>query len=149
MVLLSQFKQENNVSSMKCSLSVFIFICSLHTEPTAPPQNVTYGGRTNVSITLIWNPPPFEHQNGQIRSYSIRVIYPLSGTQQLLTTNSSYTNFTIRGLLPYSNYFFSIAAETISLGPYSSTVNISTVEGSKLHTHSYLNFMECSVLFEL
>ena len=105
---------------------------AIHTEPTAPPRNVSYGGRTNVSITLIWNPPPFEHQNGQIRSYSIILTYPLSGTQRLLTTNSSYTNFTIGGLQPYSSYLFSIAAETISLGPYSDTINVSTVEGSKL-----------------
>lgn len=113
-------------------LLMLIIIAVIHTEPTAPPQNVSYGGRTNVSITLVWNPPPFEHQNGQIRSYSIIITYPLLGTQQLLTTNSSYTNFTIGGLQPYSSYLFTVAAETISLGPYSNTINISTVEGSKL-----------------
>ena len=116
-------------------------------EPTAPPQNVSYGGRTNVSITLTWNPPPFNHQNGQIQSYSIIVTYPLSGLQKLLSTNSSYTNFTIGGLQPYSNYFFSIAAETISLGPYSDTVNISTVEGGELKlVHSWSTLLSQSLL---
>lgn len=85
-----------------------------------------------MSITLIWYPPPFSQQNGQIRSYSIIVIYPLSGSEVLLKTNSSDTTFTVGGLQPYTSYSFSIAAETVSLGPYSDTINISTVEGGRL-----------------
>ena len=103
----------------------------VYSEPTAPPQNVSYGGRTNVSITLTWNPPPFSHQNGQIRSYSIIVTYPLSGTQQQFRTNSSSTSFTVGGLLPFSSYIFSVSAETISLGPYSAAINVSTIEGGR------------------
>ncbi len=129
---LSSSRRTTLVHYSLLMLSLLHHFYVIYTEPTAPPLNVSYGGRTNVSITLIWNPPPFEHQNGQIRSYSIIITYPLSGTQRLLTTNSSYTNFTIGGLQPYSSYLFSIAAETISLGPYSNTINVSTVEGSKL-----------------
>jgi hypothetical protein len=131
----SCFLSSSRRTTLVHSINVYhycITLYAIHIEPTAPPLNVSYGGRTNVSITLIWNPPPFEHQNGQIRSYSIIITYPLSETQRLLTTNSSYTNFTIGGLQPYSSYLFSIAAETISLGPYSNTINVSTVEGSML-----------------
>ena len=111
---------------------ILMLFLVLLVEPTAAPQDVTYGDRTNVSITLIWSPPPFDHQNGLIRSYSIRVTHSVSGSQRMLTTTSNSTTFTVGGLEPHTSYLFSTAAETISLGPYSMNVNISTVEGSKL-----------------
>ena len=77
----------------------------------------------------MWSHPLFENQNGQIRSYSIIVTHPSSGSQRQLTTSSNYTSFTVGGLQPYTSYTFSLAAETVSLGPYSDPVNISTVEG--------------------
>lgn len=102
-----------------------------YTGPTAAPQNVTYGDRTNVSIMLIWHPPPFSHQNGLIRRYSIIVTHSISGSQLQLTTTSNSTMFTVGGLQPHTSYLFSIAAETVSLGPYSDNINISTVEGGR------------------
>ena len=101
------------------------------TEPTAAPQNISFASRNASSITLSWNPPPFEHQNGQIRSYSIITTHVSSGFQQQISTNSSTTNYTIEGLQPFMNYTFSLAAETVALGPFSLTVTIGTVEGGK------------------
>lgn len=103
------------------------------TEPTAAPQNISFALRNASSITLSWNPPPFEHQNGLIRSYSIIVTHISSGFQQQITTNSGATNYTVGGLQPFMNYTFSLAAETVGLGPYSLTVTIGTVEGGRYY----------------
>ena len=101
----------------------------ISTEPTGPPQNISFATRNASSITLSWDPPLFEHQNGRIRSYSVIVTHANSGSQWQVTTNSSDTNYTIGGLQPFMNYTFSLAAETVALGPYSLTVTIGTVEG--------------------
>lgn len=118
-------------SHSQCNINSFYIIIT-STEPTAAPQNISFASRNASSITLSWNPPPFEHQNGLIRSYAIIVTHLNSGSQWQITTNSSITNYTVGGLQPFMNYTFSLAAETIDLGPYSISVTIGTVEGGQL-----------------
>lgn len=43
--------------------------------PSAPPQQVTVltvGNQNSTSISISWDPPPLDHQNGIIQEYKVR-----------------------------------------------------------------------------
>lgn len=42
--------------------------------PSAPPQQVTVltvGSQNSTSISISWDPPPMDHQNGIIQEYKV------------------------------------------------------------------------------
>ena len=105
----------------------FIFFC---TAPSAPPENVTIIGSTPSSVDLLWDAPPFESQNGLIRRYIVEIRELETGLVFHLTTNSS--NISVQNLLPFYNYTFAVAVETIAVGPTSNETIFMLPEGGKL-----------------
>ena len=97
------------------SLCIFI----LHIiAPTGVPANITSTENPNITVNVTWAPPPYDKQNGVIKSYNIKVT-----DVQLNETNYNTSNTTwilLQNLHPYYNYSVSIAAVTIDVGPYSS-----------------------------
>jgi len=74
-------------------------------------------GVTSRTATLSWDPPPYEGQNGVIRKYVLTVNRSDTSFFDELTTTS--TQLTVGSLFPFRTYLFTVAAETIELGPFS------------------------------
>lgn len=103
--------------------------------PIAPPQEVTADEVASMYLTLTWNAPPFEETNGIIRYYMIRVSELETGTSFFVTSNE--TEVTIPELHPYYTYECNVAAYTIDLGPYSTSITIQLLEeGETLHFYT-------------
>ena len=68
-------------------------------------------------MSLSWNPPPADSQNGIIISYHLNLTTLATGSVSLYTSYD--TTIQVNGLVPYTTYTCLIAAETsIGRGPY-------------------------------
>ena len=85
---------------------------------------------TSESISLSWDPPPFDQQNGRIRQYLINVTELDTGTSFLQT--SLGTEFTVYSLHPHYYYEFTIAAVTVGVGPATPPIVVQTNEDGNL-----------------
>lgn len=81
------------------------------------------------SISLSWNPPPFEGQNGLIRRYRIIVTEVETGGTTEVTSYT--TGVTVGGLLAFYNYTCIVAAETIEVGAFSLGIRVQLPEDGK------------------
>ena len=95
--------------------------------PSGSPQQFSGSSPSSSSITLSWDPPSADQQNGVIISYILSVTS--------LDTNVMYnytvygTQFSIPGLVPFSTYSCRIAAQTtIGTGPFTISVTVVTLE---------------------
>ncbi len=78
------------------------------------------------NITLTWSPPPDEYNNGAIRSYSIRILEVESGHSFVVQTSD--LEHSLLHLHPYYTYNISVAATTVSTGPYSPNISVKTLQ---------------------
>ena len=90
--------------------------------PTSPPTNLTVEEFTSDSISLSWNPPPFEEQNGLIRQYFITITR--NDTEMSFQQTSNATETTIQSVHPFSTYIIAVAAETIDVGPFTEGITV-------------------------
>ena len=97
--------------------------------PSSPPLGVCARSSSSSSIYILWYPPPAEHKNGEIVSYSVLCIeVNTGGLPSRYTTNT--TDLNITGLHPYYIYRCNVAAVTVEEGPFSSSVEATTLEDS-------------------
>ena len=97
--------------------------------PTAAPLQVRVSSFDAVSISLVWEPPPFSDRNGEIVQYHIRITEQESHSQFPYSTQQQ--QYTLSNLHPYYTYLISIAAETVEIGPFSSDLQQRTGESGK------------------
>lgn len=83
-------------------------------------------GSANSSETIFvnWSPPPFEHQNGMIRSYVLNVTEMETGISTIHTTFD--TSIALFSLHPFYNYKIMVSAVTIAGGPFSQPIIVRT-----------------------
>ena len=89
--------------------------------------------KTSDSISLTWDAPPYESQNGIISQYVIRILENDTGITTLFYSNT--TTMTVNDLHPYYVYKCSVAAETIDIGPYTAVLTLQLDEDCKSLTH--------------
>ena len=116
LALLREYHYYAKVSSFPFSIA-----------PTAPPTNIVVVRVTGETLSLSWDPPPASHQNGVIRQYVIRITH--TETNIAFSVNSATTSITVNDLIPLHTYSYSIAAETVAVGPYSEAIDITLPEG--------------------
>ena len=98
--------------------------------PSDVPQNITIDA-INASIAqLTWEPPTSDHRNGIIEAYIIKVLGLDDGVEFELTSNTHST--VVFGLHPFYRYQYSIAAQTIALGPFSNSITYQMPEAGNL-----------------
>jgi receptor-type tyrosine-protein phosphatase Q len=97
------------------------------TAPSRPPLEIKGRALTSSSILVQWDPPPVEHQNGEIESYIILCIEHNTGRTLRLDT-TPITNVTISELHPFYSYVCNVSAVTVDSGPFSDTINVTTLE---------------------
>ena len=85
---------------------------------------------SSTSIHLTWDPPPFEHHNGEIDGYLVNVteIATSHFTQHFI----NQTQITIENLHPFYAYHCQVTAVTVGEGPYADTVVVVTDEAGKV-----------------
>ena len=95
---------------------------SLSVVPSDVPQNVVAEPLNATHAQLVWDPPPPEHRNGIIELYIITIT--ATDTDEQFQEMSMYNTTIIGSLHPFYTYKFSIAAQTIEIGPFTSPVII-------------------------
>ena len=87
---------------------------------------------TSRSISLIWDPPLPEEQNGIIQHYVLDItVFQTGGQRQVVSDNS--TSFSIDQLHPYYDYSFTVSAATsIGTGPKTEAFTVRTLEEGRM-----------------
>ena len=94
--------------------------------PTAPPGNLTVVVLDSRSLQLSWNPPPDEHQNGEVLGYNITITAVTTGTKLQYNSITS-TSLTVSDLHPYNTYRCRVAAfTTAGTGPFTTVLEQTT-----------------------
>ncbi|KAM7065436.1 roundabout homolog 2 isoform 3-T3 [Acridotheres tristis] len=83
--------------------------------PSAPPQSVTVltvGSHNSTSISISWDPPPPDHQNGVIQEYKIWCLGNETRFHINKTVDAAIRSVVIGGLYPGIQYRVEVAAST-------------------------------------
>ncbi|XP_062934048.1 roundabout homolog 2 [Cynocephalus volans] len=83
--------------------------------PSAPPQSVTVmmvGSHNSTSISVSWDPPPPDHQNGIIQEYKIWCLGNETRFHINKTVDAAIRSVIIGGLFPGIQYRIEVAAST-------------------------------------
>ncbi|XP_041067298.1 roundabout homolog 2 isoform X2 [Carcharodon carcharias] len=83
--------------------------------PSAPPQSVTVmmvGNHNSTSISVSWDPPPLEQQNGIIQEYKIWCLGNATRFHINKTVDAAIRSVVIGSLLPGVQYRVQVAAST-------------------------------------
>ena len=115
----------------------YYYIVFSHTAaPSASPGNVSITNITAFSLLLRWNPPPTEHQNGIIRDYIINVTEENTDRKFQIMTRSPAAELQLQFLHPHYLYTMTVAAITITVGPFSYLVQAVTSTARELSKSS-------------
>ena len=80
-----------------------------------------------TAISLSWQPPAQEGQNGIITSYTILITEVLTDTNTTYQRDGSRNELVITGLHPYYDYSCAVAAQTsVGMGPFSAPFTVTT-----------------------
>ena len=95
--------------------------------PNASPQNIQAVPLSSTALSLTWQPPPLDRQNGIILGYFINMTEVDTDQHFLYTSNT--TSLMVTGRHPHYTYSFKIAAETVvGRGPPSQAHMAMTLE---------------------
>ena len=85
---------------------------------------------SSTGISLFWNPPPADAQNGIITRYMISITEV--ETNRSFSLFSPTTSVNVTSLHPYYTYNCTIAAVTmVGDGPYTTSITIITLQDGK------------------
>ena len=100
------------------------------TVPTGPPQGVEVRSENSTTLVLSWQPPAPENQNGIIVHYIVNITEMETG-RLLSFTAVNTTTLSVTMLHPFYTYTCIVAAVTVGIGPYSTTVEVELPEDGK------------------
>ena len=133
-----------------CLNQATVSYCIVIVHPTAPteiPQNIRATIQSSRSITLLWEPPSLEEQNGLLVQYHVivtetQILYLDNGTlDSPMGDNFNRTYEISEGriqlidlLHPSYNYTVRIAAATVvGIGPFSNPITVMTLEDGEYY----------------
>lgn len=99
------------------------------TAPSGSPQNVSVISLSSTSLSISWDPPSLETQNGVITQYRVNVTEIETGS--VFSYVSFTTQISVQFLHPYYTYACIVSAVTNEEGPPSQVVVITTPEDGK------------------
>ena len=103
---------------------------TFYAAPSAAPEELLVSITSPTTIQIEWLPPRNEDTNGVIRAYIISITEIDTGNNWQQTVENDTDEF-IGSLHPFYSYSFSVAAETIMLGPFTSPTIIEMPEDGK------------------
>ena len=92
--------------------------------PSSSPQNVSVVALSSTSLSVFWDPPALDSQNGIITEYRINITELETGN--VISLISFNTFITVQFLHPYYTYASVISAVTNAEGPPSGVSVITT-----------------------
>ena len=104
-----------------------------------PPENLIATALGSRTLHITWQPPVEEERNGIIRRYVINITELDSGNEYQLENVT--TEITVQDLHPFYRYSYSVAAETVALGPFTLGSIIEMPEDGKLTKAIMLNVL--------
>ena len=116
-------------NAVQCTNHVHTAISSIILAPSSAPTEVSSSGVTSVGLTLSWNNPPEVYWNGQIRHFLVNITEENTGLQYELTTITNIIE--VNSLHPSYTYLCSVTAVTVSAGPYSSPISVTTMSAGE------------------
>ena len=117
---------------LKYDSKVYDFITA---APSGFPANFTAISVTSRTISLAWEPPPLDKQNGVIIRYVINVTYTLHNTREMFQLFPTTNTTLVYSLIPYTAYTCVIAAETaVGVGPFSAAYMVMTSADGEIVT---------------
>ena len=97
--------------------------------PSGPPTRINIRPLNSTSIHISWDLPSAEHQNGEIDHYNVLCIEV--NTRRMLARHTTLAmDITIIELHPYYTYRCNVSAVTVDEGPFSDSVEVTTLEDS-------------------
>jgi len=99
--------------------------------PTAPPDSFSVISINLTTITLSWNPPPFDQINGYLQHYVIDCTEHETASESRVLSND--TQVTLQSLHPYYTYTCRMAAVTIGIGPFTGNLTVRLPEDGELN----------------
>ena len=102
----------------------------LNAAPSFRPLSFKAMNTTSTSIHLEWEAPPPEHHNGIIRSYIV-LCSERDSNDSMMELSTSIREVTVKELSPFLTYSCKVSAVTVSQGPYSDALDITTLEDGK------------------
>ena len=95
--------------------------------PTGAPLNVAANVNSSRALSISWDPPEPEEQNGLITGYAVRVIPIIGG--QTMDYEAEENHLFVEGLSPHTTYECVVAAMTkVGTGPFSAIVTVQTLQ---------------------
>ena len=107
-------------------------ICTVYCislAPSSAPSAPVVHSYTSRSIALTWEPPQEEDLNGVLHQFVIHLLEYETG--RTWNETSKDVEYMLEDLHPYYTYSVAIAAETISVGPFSSNTTIQLAEDGR------------------
>lgn len=80
----------------------------------------------STGFVVSWTMPEVADHNGILRNYTVSVTEENTGSVVLLTTHN--TSQRVESLHPHYNYTCAVSAVTVSAGPFSTPITITTAE---------------------
>ena len=101
--------------------------------PSEAPPGLQVQAVSSTSLTLNWGELPIDKQNGIIRRYEVAISLG-DGVVRNADVPKSKHSITVQNLKAHTTYWCRVRAHTISPGPYSVAVQVTTEEDSKYKT---------------
>ncbi len=121
--------REVRMDNMQLVYEDLHFFINIPTAPSSSPRSVQVTDVSSTGFLISWVAPPAVDQNGIIRNYSVSVTEENTGRMILLTSYSNSQR--VDSIHPYYNYTCAVAAVTVSTGPLSAPITITTTEAGK------------------
>ena len=104
--------------------------------PSGIPGNISFSDVNLTSITVQWTELPCSDRNGEITGYTVEYssTTPPPHTNTVTVSGSSNTRLVVCGLLPRTNYTFSVRARGAA-NTWSGTTSTATPTGITCHGH--------------
>ena len=122
-----------------------LFCCSLFPlspAPSSSPVGIIVSNVTSRDFSTQWLPPVPSGRNGVIRGYTVVLTNEVTGLTASLALGANETSLGFWDLHPAYTYILSIAALTVSQGPFSDPTRVLMAEDGK-YMHANL---KCSLI---
>ena len=106
-----------------------------HSAPSSAPVNVMAFYHL-YWFSSCWDNPTLENQNGVIRNHSIIIRELNTGNSIRLVSQTTAQIF--YSLHPYYNYSIRVATVTVTVGPYSPEIFVTTLPDGKVIACSFI-----------
>ena len=98
------------------------------------------------SLMLQWNPPNYEARNGIIRKYLVNVTGKFEDLLlDSIVLETHNTTLLVSDLHPNNHYIISVTAFTISEGPFTDDLQVTTSEDGECSLIQYSHTSHCCI----